>query len=145
VPGDPGSGGGSGGSGIVIPIPGDPGSNPLVGKATYVSPVQDLVNLHPVNVQLVRATINVDGRTSVDLRWWGGVAPCTQLSTIQIDRDDAAKTVRLTVIEGSGGGQIACIDIAQLTGAEANLDSLGSGTWTISAIGDAPAITLSVP
>lgn len=150
VPGDPGSGGGSGstgstGSGIVIPIPGDPGSNPLVGKATYVTPSPDLLNLHPVNVELVRAVHNADGSATVDLRWWSGVAPCSQLGDVQVGRDDAAKTIRIAVIEGSGRGQVACIDIAQLTATQVRLDALASGTWTIAAKGDAPAITVDVP
>jgi hypothetical protein len=153
VPGDPGAGGGSGGTdpgsggtggGIVIPVPGDPNSNPLFGKATYVTPAQGLLNLHSVNVQLVRAVVNDDGSTTVDLRWWSGVAPCSQLGAVQIARDDTAKTIRITVIEGSGGGQVACIDIAQLTATQVQLDALGSGSWTISAEGDAPAITLVV-
>jgi hypothetical protein len=147
VPGDPGSGGGSGGtgSGIVIPIPGDPGSNPLVGKATYVTPSQGLLNLHAVNIQLVRAVLSNDGSAMVDLRWWSGVPPCTQLGDVQVARDDAAKTIRIAVIEGSGGGQVACIDIAQLTATQVQLDPMASGTWTIAAQGDAPAITVDVP
>jgi hypothetical protein len=142
VPGDQGTGGSGGG--IVIPLPGDPNGNPMFGKATYVTPSQGLLNLHAVNVQLVRAVVNDDGSTTVDLRWWSGVAPCSQLSSVQIARDDAAKTIRLTVIEGSGGGQVACIDIAQLTATQVQLDALVSGSWTISAEGDAPAITLVV-
>jgi hypothetical protein len=143
VPGDPGGGGSSGG--IVTPIPGDPDSNPLFGKATYVTPGRGLIDVHPVDVQLVRAIVNDDGSTTVDLRWWSGVAPCTQLSAVQVARDDTTKTVRLTVTEGSGGGQVACIDIAQLTATQVQLAGLASGAWRISAEGDAPAITLDVP
>jgi hypothetical protein len=73
------------------------------------------------------------------------VAPCSQLSSVQVARDDTANTIRLTVIEGSGGGQVACIDIAQLTATQVQLDALASGAWTISAEGDAPAISLDVP
>lgn len=162
VPGDPGNGGGGGttpgggggsdpgsggntGGGIVIPIPGDPNANPLLGNATYVTPAQGLLNLHAVNVQLVRAVVNDDRAATADLRWWSGVAPCSQLDSVQIERDETAKTIRLKVIEGSGGGQVACIDIAQLTATQVNLGTLASGTWTISADGDAPAIKLDIP
>ena len=86
-----------------------------------------------------------DKTATADLRWWSGIAPCNQLASVQIERDETAKTIRLKVIEGSGGGQVACIDIAQLTAATADLGTLASGTWTISADGDAPAITLDVP
>jgi hypothetical protein len=150
---DPGSGGGAGGSsgsgstgsGILVPVPGDPNSNPLVGNASYVTPANGLLDLHPVSVQLVRAVINADGTVTADLRWWSGVPPCNQLSSVNLVRDDRAKTIRLTVIEGSGGGQVACIDIAQLTATQVDLGTLASGAWTISAQGDAPAITLDVP
>lgn len=161
VPGDPGniggggsgSGGGSGGSsgsgstgsGIVVPVPGGPNGNPLLGNATYVTPANGLLDLHPVSVQLVRAVINADGTVTADLRWWSGVAPCNQLSSVNVVRDDTSKTIRFTVIEGSGGGQVACIDIAQLTATQVELGTLATGSWTISAQGDAPAITLDVP
>jgi hypothetical protein len=140
---DPGSGGGSGG-GIVIPIPGNPNNNPLLGNATYVTPAKGLLNLHPVNVQLVRAVVNADRVGTADLRWWSGVAPCSQLDSVQVERDDTARTIHFKVIEGSGPGQVACIDIAQLTATQLSFP-LTSGTWTISAEGDAPAIKLDVP
>lgn len=149
---DPGSGGGSGGSsggnpggGIVIPIPGGANDNPLFGGATYVKPTQGLVNLRTVNVQLVRAVVNADGSVTGDLRWWSGVAPCSALAHVELVRDDATKTIRLEVVEGSGQGNVACIDIAQLGATTIDLGKLASGTWTISAEGDAPAITLDVP
>lgn len=145
-----GSGGGTGGApgaGIGIPFPGgggDPNQNPLFGAATYVTPGADLLNPHPVNVQLVRAVQDDDGSVIADLRWWSGVAPCSQLDHVDIVRDDAARTIRFTVIEGSGKGDIACIEIAQLTATTVNLGTLAAGAWTLSAEGDAPAITLDV-
>lgn len=147
---DPGNGGGSGGAGgntgggIVFPIPPGPNIDPLVGAAKYLQPAAGLINQHAVNVQLVRAVVANDGTATADLRWWSGVAPCSQLDSIKIDRDDAAKTIRLKVIEGSGPGEVACIDIAQLSAAAVDLGKLASGTWTMSAEGDAPAIKLDV-
>lgn len=161
VPGDPGSGGsgigtdpgngGGGGSdpgsggGIVIPVPQDPNQNPLLGDANYVKPGTDLINQHPINVQMVRASIDDDGTVTADLRWYSGVAPCNQLDRVEIEKDDAAKTIRLRVIEGSGQGDVACIEIAELRATTVDLATLASGTWTISAEGDAPAIKLDVP
>jgi hypothetical protein len=165
VPGDPGSGtgggisdpgtgsGGSGsgsggnpGGGIIVPIPGggDPDPNPLFGDATYVTPGANLVNQHPVNVQLVRALQQADGTVIADLRWWSGVAPCSQLDHVDIARDDAARTIRFTVIEGAGKGDMACIEIAQLTATTVDLGTLAPGAWKLSAEGDAKAITLEV-
>jgi hypothetical protein len=153
VPGDPGGTGGSGGSdpgtgvggGIIVPDPGDPNQDPLFGEATYVKPVQGLVNLRTVSVGLVRAIVNADGTATADLRWWSGVAPCSALDHVEIVQDDAAKTIQLKVIEGSAAGDVACIDIAQLTATAVDLGKLASGSWTISAEGDAKPIPLDVP
>jgi len=159
VPGDPGTGGngigsdpasgggsdpGAGGGGIVIPVPQDPNQNPLLGNANYVKPGKDLTGQHPVNVQLVRAIVEDDGTATADLRWYSGVEPCNQLDRVEIARDDAAKTIHLTVIEGSGGGDMMCIEIAELHASAVDLGTLAPGTWTISAEGDAPAIKLDV-
>ncbi len=162
VPGDPGNGGnggtdpnsgGGGGSGgntgggaVPPPFPGGGANdNPLFGGATYLQPTKGLVNLRTVNVQLVRAVMNADGTATADLRWWSGVAPCSALDHVELVADEAAKTIRLKVIEGSGAGDIACIDIAQLSATAVDLGKLAAGTWTISAEGDAPAIPLDVP
>lgn len=163
VPGDPGgnTGGGSGGTdpgtgggtdpgtgtggGGIFPLPPGPNDNPLLGDATYLTPAPGLVNLRTVNVQLVRAVVNADGAVTADLRWWSGVAPCSQLDRVEIVQDDGARTIRLKVIEGSGQGDMACIEIAQLSATAVDLGALASGAWTISAEGDAPAITLDVP
>jgi hypothetical protein len=152
VPGDPGNSGSGGsdpgtgiGGGIVIPDPGDPNQNPLFGEATYVKPVAGLINLRTASVGLVRAIVNADGTATADLRWWSGVAPCSALDHVEIVTDEAARTIHLKVIEGSGAGDVACIDIAQLTATAVDLGKLASGTWTISAEGDAKPIPLDVP
>jgi hypothetical protein len=116
----------------------------MTGDANYVSPTQGLRDPHPVNVQLVRAVVGDDGKAIADLRWYSGVAPCSQLDSVVIDQDDAAKTIRLTVLEGSGGGDVMCIEIAELHATAVDLGMLAAGTWTISAEGDAPAIKLDV-
>lgn len=149
---DPGSGGGSGGSGgggAPIPGGGFPGGgandNPLFGNASYLQPSQGLVNPRTVNVQLVRAVVNADGTATADVRWWSGVAPCSMLDHVEMTRDDTTRTIHLKVVEGSAKGDVACIEIAQLNATLVDLGKLASGTWTISAEGDAPAIPLDVP
>ena len=139
-----GTGGGNTGGGILFPDPNDPNANPLFGQANYVTPAKDLLNPHPVNVQLVRAIQEEDGTVTADLRWYSGVAPCNQLDRVQVEHDDAARTIRFTVIEGSGKGDIACIDIAQLNATTVDLGRLAAGAWKLSAEGDAPTINLTV-
>ena len=148
VPGPGGIGGGGSVGGGGAPPPGgivDPGGgmDPILGQASFVTPTPGLVDQRPVSVHLVRATADPAG-VSAELRWWSGVAPCSALDSVQVDEDEAAKTIRLTVIEGSGRGDMACIDIAQLKATVVDLGALAAGTWTISAEGDAPAISLEV-
>ena len=148
VPGPGGIGGGSSVGGGGAPPPGgivDPGGgmDPILGQASFVTPTPGLVDQRPVSVHLVRATADPAG-VSAELRWWSGVAPCTALDSVQVDEDEAARTIKLTVIEGSGRGDMACIDIAQLKATVVDLGVLAAGTWTISAEGDAPAISLEV-
>ena len=144
VPG--GGSGGSTGSGVIgggpIVVP-DPNGDPLLGQATFVNPAAGLINKHPVNVQLVRALADDQG-IRAELRWWSGVEPCNALDSVDVDKDEAARTIKLTVIEGSGPGDIACIDLAQLKAVVVDLGALASGTWTITAEGDAPASTVEV-
>jgi hypothetical protein len=150
VPGAGGIGGGAGGNtgggavgGGGIVDPGGVGGDPILGKASFVTPTQGLINQHPVSVQLVRAAADSHGARA-ELRWWSGVAPCNVLDSVTIEKDEAAKTIKLTVIEGSGRGDVACIDIAQLKATVVDLGVLAAGTWTISADGDAPAISLEI-
>lgn len=147
----PGTGGGTGGnpgSGIVPPgviFPVDPGPDQgLLGDARYLTPTAGLIDQRNVNVQLVRAAIADDGHVFADLRWWSGVAPCNQLDSVKVVRDDAAKTIHLVVVEGSAPGDMMCIEIAELHATAVDLGVLDAGKWTISAEGDAPAITLEV-
>jgi len=142
----PGLGGGSSGSGGGVVPPGgivDPGGGVDLGNATVVTPTAGLMDQHPVGVERVRATADATG-ASAELRWWSGVAPCNALDSVRVDRDDAARTIKLTVIEGSGRGDVACIDIAQLKATVVDLGVLAAGTWTISAEGAAPPISLDV-
>jgi hypothetical protein len=149
---DPGTGGGTGGNigtgilppGITFPLPQDPADD-LLGQAKYLKPVADLINQRDVNVQLVRAAISDDGKAFADLRWYSGVEPCNGLDSVKLVKDDAAKTVRLTVVEGSATGDQMCIEIAELHAVAVDLGVLAAGTWTISADGDASPIKLDAP
>jgi hypothetical protein len=137
-PGDPGSGGG-----IVFPIPPVPGDDPLAGDATAVVPRKGTLNPHPVNVQLVRAMVQ-DGHVIVEARWMSGVEDCYPTDSVTVDVDKDAKTIKVTVLEGSAGGDVMCIEIAVLKATAVDLGPLAAGTWTISAEGDAPDIALEV-
>lgn len=140
-----GGGGSSGntGGGIVFPIPPLPADDPVLGEATNVTPKPGRLNPHPVSVQLVRAVADEQG-VRVELRWWSGVEECYATDSVTVERDDAAKTIRLTVIEGSNAEDVACIDIALLKATVVDLGVIDAGAWVISADGDAPAINVEV-
>jgi len=158
VPGEGGSGepgGGSGGNtgggsepgnpgdGILFPFPPVPGDDPLLGDATVVEPKGGTLNPHPINVELVRAIVQ-DGHVIVEARWYSGVEDCYPTDSVQVDIDEDAKTIRMTVLEGSAAGDAICIEIAVLKATAVDLSALAAGTWTISAEGDAKPIELEV-
>jgi hypothetical protein len=137
-PGNPGSG-----NGIVFPIPPGPGDDPLLGDALVVVPRGGTIDPHPVNVQLVRAIVQ-DGTVIVEARWTSGVEECYPTDSVQVDIDEAARTVKLRVLEGSAGGDVMCIEIAVLKATAVDIGALPAGTWTITADGDAAPIELEV-
>ena len=157
VPGEGGSGGGGGsggntgggsqpgdpGDGIVFPLPPVPGDDPLLGDATVVVPKAGTLNPHPINVQLVRATVQ-DGHVIVEARWYSGVEDCYPTDSVKVDIDEDAKTIKVSVLEGSAAGDAICIEIAVLKATAVDLGALATGTWTISAEGDAKPIELEV-
>jgi hypothetical protein len=138
VPGGSGSTGGLPGGGV-IGAPGgggigggDPG-DPTLGQAQLVVPQPGTQDPHPVSVVLIRSA--VDGHhVTIELRWWSGVAPCSILDSVNVERDGT--TITLEPMEGSGGGQVACIDIAQLKATVVDLGDLDPGTYTVHASGN---------
>ena len=62
--------------------------------------------------------------------WTSGVEPCTVLDSILVRTGDHAFT--LTIREGHGPEDVACIDIAQIKHANVDLGDLEPGTYTIS-------------
>jgi hypothetical protein len=141
VPGASGSTGGLLPGGGVIGAPGNGGTggigggvdpDPNLGQAQVVAPQPGTRDPHPVSVVVIRSA--VDGHhVAIELRWWSGVAPCTILDSVKIERDGTTFTV--TPMEGSGGGQVACIEIAQLKATIVDLGELDPGTYTIHASG----------
>ena len=63
----------------------------------------------------------------VEARWWSGVEDCYPTDSVKVDIDEAAKTIRVTVLEGSGPGDMACIEIALLKATAVDLGPLDRG------------------
>ena len=142
---DPGKPVGGGGGGIVfpLPIPPNPNDNPFLGEPTVVVPTPGRLNPHPVSVGFFRAAVSDDG-VVVELRWYSGIEDCYATDSVRVERDDTAKTIHLTVIEGTNAGDMACIDIAVLKATVVDVGELAPGTWTISAEGEAEPFELEV-
>ncbi len=130
--GNTGSGTGSG-PGIV-----DPGQP----EPTIVTPVAGLSGVHSIGATKLDAATN--GRDlAVRVSWWSGVEPCNVLAGVDVARDGT--TFTLTVREGSAAPpDTACIEIAQYKATVVDLGELEPGTYTITAFGDAPAVTVTI-
>ena len=120
------------------PTPVDPGA----GQPALVVPQPGRQNPHPVAPTLLQAS--VDGRhVLVKISWYGGVAPCSVLDSVQVARGRGA--VALTVVEGSSDLMAICPELAMLKATIVDLGELDPGPWTISATGsDATPIQLTI-
>ena len=138
VAGNPGSGNASDLPLPVDPTPVDPGA----GQPALVVPEPGRQNPHPVAPTLLQAS--VDGRhVLVKISWYGGVAPCSVLDSVRVDR--GAGTIDLTVVEGSSDLTAICPELAMLKATIVDLGELEPGPWTISAPGsDAAPIQLTI-
>lgn len=142
-----GSGGGSDpGVGMGEPIggaPGDPGNgvvNP--GQPQFVVAQPGQQDVHPVSIEEMEA--RVDGRHAVlNARWWSGIEPCTVLDSVAWKLD--GKTITISVREGSGQGDLLCIEIAVYKATFIDLGELEPGEYTVVAgDGNAAPITFTI-
>ena len=136
--GSGGNAGSGGGTGIVDPVFPDPGEP----QPTLVAPGVGLTGIHPVGATKLDTAIN--GRDlAVRVSWYGGVEPCSVLAGVDVARD--GNTFTLTVREGSAAApDTACIEIAMYKGTIVDLGELEPGTYTITAFGDAPPVTVTI-
>lgn len=134
-----GSGGVRGTGGIAVPNPSD-GGLPPVGPTLVVARPGRL-DTHPVMV--TKLEVRVQGTHAiVQLSWWSGVAPCSVLDSVVVDR--AGATIALTVREGADQLGVACIELAQYKATLVDLGPLAPGMYTISALGEAKPVTVTV-
>lgn len=107
------------------PVPMPPEEAPRVPEEemqpTLVELVPDAVD---VRQQDWTEVFVLDGGTTLELRWWGGVAPCDVPTSVEVDPGD--DVVRVSLFVGSAptedGEQRACIAVAQYTAVRVTLD-----------------------
>jgi hypothetical protein len=122
----------------ITDIPGKLHVDPGPGGATLVTPKPGQLDVHPIAMDSISAF--VDGRHVILTAFWtGGVEPCYVLDTIVVARGDGSFTI--TLREGHGPGEIACIDIAQLKATRIDLGDLEPGSYTVSDGGGGTART----
>ncbi len=123
----------------------DPGAGGGIGAGpdpTIVAPVAGVTGIHKVSAQDLQTAVN--GRDlAVRVAWWSGVAPCSVLAGVNVARD--GNTFTLTVLEGSAAPpETVCIEIAQYKATIVDLGELDPGTYTVTAFGDAPPVTVTI-
>ena len=124
--------------GIGQPGGGDPGP----GQPRIVVPQPGQLDVRPIPAQTL--TASVDGRRVViAIDFVSGVEPCYVLDSIVVQGGPG--TFAITLRQGHGPGDNACIEIAEMKRTLVDLGELDPGTYGISdALGGAPAITVTV-
>ena len=124
----------------VPPGAGDPGGVPGAGRIVVPKPGQ--FDVHSISAQTLSAT--VDGRhVVIAIDYTSGVEPCNVLDSILVKT--GAGSFAITLREGHGGGDVACIEIAEFKRALVDLGDLAPGTYTVSdTTGGASAISVTV-
>ena len=119
---------------VAVPSP-DP-------SGQFVVPKPGQLDVHDVAIDTLAAT--VDGSTiTVTATWTSGVEPCSLLDTIVVERGDDAFTI--TLREGHGPEEIACIAIAVQHQTRFDIPDVGAGTYTLrDGTGNAPPIEVVV-
>jgi hypothetical protein len=109
-----------------------------------VVPKPGQLDVRAVPAQTLSATVT-GRRVSVTIDYTSGVEPCYVLDSIVVAVGADAGTFAITLREGHGPGDVACIEIAQSKRAIVDLGELAPRTYTISdATGGADPITVTV-
>jgi hypothetical protein len=104
----------------------DPGQSG--GAGAFVVPKPGQLDVHPVAIDSFAA--RVEGSTIVvTATWTSGVEPCNVLDSIVID--PKAGTYTITLLEGHGPEEIACIMIAQQKNTEFEIPTAGAGVYIL--------------
>ena len=105
--------------------PSDPGG---IGGGKLVVPRPGQLDVHAVAADSVAA--RADGnKIIVTATWTSGVEPCSVLDSIVVDKSDGTYTI--TLREGHGPEEVACIAIAEEKKTEFEIPDVAAGTYKI--------------
>ncbi|MEO6208243.1 MAG: hypothetical protein ABIP77_09870 [Candidatus Limnocylindrales bacterium] len=123
-----------------VGAPGDPGLGSGGGRLVVPKPGQ--LDVRAIPVAELTATVS-ESTIVVTATWTSGVEPCNVLDSIVVDRGEG--TYSITLREGHGPEEIACIAIAEQHLTTFEIPDVAPGTYTIrDAIGGAPDIQVAV-
>lgn len=108
----------------------------------FVIPKPGQLDVRDIAADRLEAT--ADGSTvTVTVTWTSGVEPCSVLDSIVVDRGEGLFTV--TLREGRGPEEVACIAIAQQFRTRFEIPDVAPGTYTVrDGAGNAPDIEVVV-
>ena len=143
-PDDPVSGGGSDAGNTGTGGAGDPGVvDPGEPEPTLVTPGVGLTGVHPVGAPRSWTRRSTAATSRCGSPGGAGSNRASVLAGVDVDRD--GDTFTLTVREGSAAApDTACIEIAVLKATIVDLGELEPGTYTITAVGDAAPVTVTI-
>ena len=114
--------------GIVTSPPDGGGGVLLPGGGKPIVPKPGQLDVHPIAADSLAA--RVEGSTViVTATWTSGVEPCNVLDSILVQKLDGTMTI--TLREGHGPEEVACIAIAELHSTVFEVHDVAAGTWTI--------------
>ena len=107
----------------------DPSQDPgIVDGAKVVVPKPGQLDVHDVSADSL--TARVDGSTIVvTASWFSGVEPCNVLDTVIVAKGEGSYAI--TLREGHGPEDVACIAIAELHKTEIAIPDVAPGTYQI--------------
>ena len=113
-----------------------------IRPAAFVVPRPGQLDVHDIGADRLEAT--VDGSTiTVTATWTSGVEPCSILDTVIVDPGDGDFTI--TLREGRGPEEVACIAIAQEHQTRFDIPDVAPGTYVIrDGTGNAPDVEVVV-
>lgn len=109
--------------------PADPSQDPgIVDGAKVVVPKPGQLDVHDVSADSL--TARVDGSTIVvTASWFSGVEPCNVLDTVIVAKGEGSFSI--TLREGHGPEDVACIAIAELHKTEIAIPDVAPGAYQI--------------
>jgi hypothetical protein len=126
--------------GTDLPLASEPAVIDPAGKLVVPAPGQ--LDVHPISAEALSAAIS-GRRVVITIAYTSGVAPCSILDSIMVQKGSGSFAI--TLREGHGPGDPICMMMAESKRTQVDLGELEPGDYRISdATGGAPPIVVTV-